>query len=255
MSEILFLGTGAADWDIDAKDSFVRRFSASLLNGEFMIDCNPHVFHFAKSIGNEGLYDGVTDIVITHGHGDHFSKEAVERIADSRKIRVGCDGRIAALIGSHPNIEFNIFKPYVETRMGSYTVIPVLANHDMVIDGDACAFHFIITAPDGKKIFYGLDGAWFLRPTWQEMLKHRYDLMVFDVTVGDKDDWRLFEHNTIPMLRTMLKEIKSKELVAEGGKLVASHLARTLHLSHGEIEEILKKEDMITAYDGMRLDI
>lgn len=32
MAELLFLGTGAADWDINAKTGFFRRNSAALLN-------------------------------------------------------------------------------------------------------------------------------------------------------------------------------------------------------------------------------
>ncbi len=115
MSELLFLGTGAADWDINAKDCFVRRFSAALLNGEMLIDCNPHIFHFRDSIKNEALFDKVTDIIITHNHSDHFSVDAVKGIAEKQKVRIGCDGKIASLIGTHKNIEFNIFKPYNET--------------------------------------------------------------------------------------------------------------------------------------------
>lgn len=83
------------------------------------------------------------------------------------------------------------------------------------------------------------------------MLKHSFDVMIFDCTVGDSNDWRLFEHNTIPMLRTIIEEVKNKNLVADGGKLIASHLARTLHASHEETVDILKKLDMITAFDGM----
>ena len=62
----------------------------------------------------------------------------------------------------------------------------------------------------GTELQKGLDGAWFLRPSWAEMLTHKFDLMVFDCTVGDSDDWRLFEHNTIPMLRKMIAEIKER---------------------------------------------
>jgi hypothetical protein len=46
---------------------------------------------------------------------------------------------------------------------------------------------------------------------------------------------------------------KTKELVAKDGMLVASHLARTLHVSHEETEKILSEAGIITAYDGMKL--
>lgn len=83
------------------------------------------------------------------------------------------------------------------------------------------------------------------------MLEYKFDAMVLDCTVGDMDDWRLFEHNTIPMLRTMMKAVREKELMNDNGMVIASHLARTLHVSHEETEKILAEMDMITAYDGM----
>lgn len=253
MSDILFLGTGAADWDVSRKDSFFRRNSSALLDGKLLIDCGAHIFDFAEYSGEPRLFDGVTDIVITHRHSDHFSADSVLRIADSHPIRLGCDAHIRSIVGEHKNIEYTVFVPYKEEVLGNFRVLPLLANHDVVLSGDSAAFHYIVTAPDGKKLFYGLDGAWFLRPSWEEMKRHRFDIMVLDCTVGDFDDWRIFEHNTIPMLRMMVGEIRRNGLLADGGKLVASHLAQTLHPSHEETSEILSALDMITASDGMKL--
>lgn len=253
MSELLFLGTGAADWHIEDKGEFFRRNSAALVNGNLMLDCGSHIFDFARSINNKELYNNVTDIIITHNHRDHFCKESVTELSRSKKIRLCGDGRVKKAVGENSNIDFVLLEPFKEVRIGEYKVIPLLANHDIVVGEEGCAFHYIIETADEKKIFYGLDGAWFLRPSWEEMKKHKFDVMVFDCTVGDSDDWRLFEHNTIPMLRTMIKEIKAKELVCDNGMLIASHLARTLHLSHEETESILNKIDMITAYDGLKI--
>ena len=253
MAELLFLGTGAADWDIKEKKKgeFFRRNSAVLLNNDLMIDCGAHIFDFAEDYAKPELYESVTDIIITHYHSDHFRAESVKKIAESRKIRVMGDSRVKADLADCENIEFITAEPFVEQKMGAYTILPMLANHELVAMGDKFAFHYIITTPDEKVIFYGCDGAWLLRPTWNAMIKYKFDMMVFDCTAGDYDDWRLFEHNTIPMLRIMTKEIKEKELVKDGGRLIASHLARTLHKGHEETAEILKKLDMETAYDGM----
>lgn len=254
MSELLFLGTGAADWHIEDKGEFFRRNSAALLNGSLMLDCGSHIFDFAKDAGDDTLYSGVTDVLITHSHSDHFSGESVLKLAEGNKIRLGCTRAVREKVGENPNIECIILKPFEEVCMGGYKVIPLLANHGAVINEKDAAFHYIIKAPDGKCLFYGLDGAWFLRPSWEEMKKHKFDVMVFDTTVGDMDDWRVFEHNTIPMLRFMIKEIKAQKLLKDGGCLVASHLARTLHPSHDETSEILKGLDMQTAFDGMKID-
>lgn len=254
MFEFLFLGTGAADWDIKNRNGFFRRNSAALVNNNLMIDCGSHIFDFANEYGNRELYSSVSDIIITHSHSDHFCKHSVLKIAQNQKIRLGCDGNIKNIIGENENIEFVVFEPYKQVHMGEYIITPLLANHDVVARGDCYAFHYIIET-GGKKIFYGLDGAWLLRPTWQEMKNHKFDLMIFDCTVGDSHDWRIFEHNTIPMLRAMVKEIAQQNLLNQNGRLVASHLARTLHGSHEQTERILAELDMLTAYDGMKLNL
>lgn len=253
MSELLFLGTGAADWDISHKGKDFRRNSAALLNGELLLDCGPHIFDFSESYSGGSLFDGVTDVLITHDHDDHICPESLLRLAGKRKLRVCCDSCIRELVGYHPNITYVSAVPFKEFHMGDYRVTAVPANHDMLIYGARRAYHYIIRTPGGKTVFYGLDGAWFLRPSWEEMKKHHFDVMVLDCTVGDRDDWRSFEHNSVPMLRIMTKNIKNEGLLALGGKLVASHLARTLHTSNEETVKVLKKLDMITAYDGMTL--
>lgn len=253
MSEILFLGTGAADWSLEDKGGFFRRNSAALINCDLMIDCGKHIFDFAESENEKSLYANITDIIITHRHSDHFCRDSVLKLAETNKLRVGCDNRIMQTIGAHPNIEYVNFKPFQTTNMGRYKITPLLANHDIVFDGNACAFHYIIETFDDRKLFYGLDGAWFLRPSWQEMQKHKFDTMIFDCTVGDRDDWRMFEHNTIPMLRVMINEIRNKQMINPDGTLIASHMAKELHISHEDTEEILKRINVLTAYDGMRI--
>lgn len=253
MAELLFLGTGAADWNINARSGFFRRNSAALLNGELMMDCGSHIFDFAEKEGCPDLFEKVTDILITHCHDDHFSPNSVRQIAKDHKIRLGCCGWVKDAVGEHENIEYTILSPLTKASFGKYEVLPLFANHDVVVCGNRAAYHYIVTAPDGKKLFYGLDGAWFLRPSWNEMKNHKFDLMVFDCTVGDMDDWRLFEHNTIPMLRKMIPEILASGMLAESGKLVASHMAQTLHQSHEHTAEILKQLNMITAFDGLKL--
>ena len=59
---LLFLGTGAADWKMEHKETYpdFRRYSAALVNDDLLIDCGPHIFDFAESIGRPDLYDGVT---------------------------------------------------------------------------------------------------------------------------------------------------------------------------------------------------
>jgi phosphoribosyl 1,2-cyclic phosphate phosphodiesterase len=256
MSEMIFLGTGAADWNLAMKnEGFFRRNSSCLIDKKLLIDPGAHIFSFIEDFNVPDLFDELTDIIVTHFHSDHINKESVLRLAENRSLRVGCDKRTMEHIGEHPNITYTLFKPYIEYNVGDMIVTPLLANHDIVADGENFAFNYYIETKDGKSIFYGLDSAWILRPTWEYLKKKKFDAFIFDCTVGDKDDWRIFEHNTIPMIRKMVEEINAKELMKEGGKLIASHMARTLHKSHEDTAEILEKINMITAFDGMKVQL
>ena len=255
MNKLVFLGKGSADWELaDKENGFFRRNSAALINDDLMIDCGEYIFDFAQETGNDKLYANVSDILITHPHSDHFNRNTVLHIAQNRKIRVACDGIARKEIGEHDNIEYISLVPYQANKMGEYEVVPVFANHQMICSEQGRAYHYIIKTQDNKCIFYGLDGAWFLCPSWEEMLKHKYDVMVLDCTVGDFHDWRVFEHNTIPMLRHMVEEIKAKELVKESGCIIASHLAKTMHNPHDETKVCLAEFGMLTAFDGMEIE-
>ena len=77
-----FLGTGAADWDLslaDASQDF-RRNSSLLIDDRLLIDPGACLFEFEKTFGYTGLYAGVSDIVNTHPHSDHWSEEPVRRV-------------------------------------------------------------------------------------------------------------------------------------------------------------------------------
>lgn len=248
---LLFLGSGAADWNAAERDGFFRRNAAALLNGTVLLDCGPHIWDFADTW--QGVLDGVTDVLITHDHSDHFHLPSLLRLAQQRRIRVSCDGELRARIGTHTNIAFVHMQPFVPFHMGRYKVTPLLANHDVVTDGVRMACHYILRTPNGKTLFYGLDGAWFLRPSWEEMKRHTFDLMVLDCTVGDREDWRLFEHNTIPMLRMMARQIGESRLLTKDGVLIASHFSRQLCGTHEETAQILDRFHVRAAFDGMRI--
>jgi hypothetical protein len=79
---------------------------------------------------------------------------------------------------------------------------------------------------------------------------------VLDGTVGDYEgDFRMAEHNSIPMIRLMLPSMKTKEIVTEKTKVYISHLAPRLHKSHAETVEIVKNDGICVAYDGLTVEI
>ena len=62
------------------------------------------------------------------------------------------------------------------------------------------------------------------------------------------------EHNTIPMIRVMLPSLKTWGAINDQTKVYLSHLAPRLHKSHDETVELVAKDGMLVAYDGLELD-
>lgn len=226
-----FLGTGAADWDINnpSADKNFRRFSSLLIDGTLLCDPGPCIFEFEKTMGysETGLYSGVRDIICTHRHGDHYCQASVDKL------------NFAEL---H---EISAWETY-ETENHIISAYP--ANHATAEN----PVHFVIEGKaDGKRIFYGCDGAWLFYDTYRALMKTTFDAMIFDCTIGDvKGDYRIFEHNNIAMVKEM------KDTFSNISKrFIISHMARTLHESHEKTAEKLLPYGIITAYDNFIIEI
>jgi len=225
-----FLGTGAADWDITetSRDINYRRFSSLLIDDILLIDPGPCVFEFAESFGYQKLTQDIRYIVNTHRHGDHYDNETVEKLCK------------------------NGAENYVPERgrqitVGGHTVTAYEANHGTCADAN----HIAVEDSAGKRLLYACDGSWFPYSTYLDICSFKPDMLIFDCTVGDAEgDYRIFEHNNIRMVLEMAMTLRQY-----CGGFMVSHMARTLHGSHGELCERLMPHGIIPAHDDMIVQI
>ena len=143
-------------------------------------------------------------------------------------------------------------KPFAQYCLNNgITVTGMDANHD------ASAYpQHLLFKKNGKSIFYGCDGAWLLNTTYYALQNAKLDMMVLDCTTGDYEgDYRMGEHNSIPMLRVMLPSLRTFGVTYENTKVYFSHLAPSLHASHDETESIAEKMGAHVAYDGLNIQI
>ncbi len=223
-----FLGTGAADWDIrhPQKDKNFRRFSSLLIDDTLLIDPGPCIFEFAETFGYQNLFGSVSTVLCTHRHSDHYAPDSMVRLGGSLT-------------------EMELFQT-IETDRYRITAYP--ANHGTAENPK----HYAIQSKqDGKAIFYGLDGAWLFYPVYRELIRQRFDLMVFDATIGDiPGDYRIFEHNNLQMVEQMCATLKPC-----CNRFIISHLARTLHTSHEALVKRMEPSGIEVAYDNLVLEI
>ena len=261
--KVTFLGTGAADWDINVyvPGQFHRRFSSVLINDDLLVDPGPHVFHFVEQSGDPHLLDGVRNIIVTHSHYDHFNAETVARLCLGRDCTLwadpACRRKLIRELGDEATAKIN----FMETRhgreyeIGGYKVTPLRSNH--ATDDPLEDTRIYLIEEDNRILFYGCDSAWIPTVSWNIIKTRPINALVLELTCGETAtyDWRIFEHNTPEMLDIMLTMFRKYHLFAPDVKYYVSHLARTLHTDHEGLVEYLKPRGIVPAYDGFSFEV
>lgn len=254
---VTFLGTCACDFspklENEFKDKFdydARRASSILIEERYLIDAGNHILDSLR-ISNTQL-DKITNIFITHLHDDHFDLDNIIQIAKQTKSKLRLWVRENARIEKNEAFEIVKMTPYkrYEVEKGVY-ITGLDANHDT----NSCPQHLLVEIND-KKVFYGCDGAWLLANTYNLLRGSNLNVAILDATIGDYEgDYRIAEHNSIPMIRIMLPTLKNEKIITEKTKLYLSHIAPSLHKSHYEIEQIANELGANVAYDGLKIEI
>lgn len=272
--KIQFLGTAACDYSPllattfkDCFDKNARRSSAILINDRVLVDCGHFILDEIRIAGVD--CKKIECVFVTHSHADHFSEANLAAIAANADHSIGVYGnqvvvdRITNFKANNPaSAGAQLLCPHLAKEIplpsvinaGGLNVTPLRSNHETETPGEH-TLHYIF-AEGETELFYGLDGAWYPTPTGKYLYNRKVKAFVFDTTCGDyEDDYRIFEHNTIPMIRELYRVMKNHGVFADDCKRIMSHLAPSLHKPHDETQEIVAKDGFIVAYDGMILEI
>ena len=261
--KLRFLGSGAADWDINAftPDAPFRRFQSALINSDLLIDPGPHIFHFAEHNGTPHLLDGVKNIIVTHTHRDHFDPESIRRLCVDRDCvlwgDIWCKNKLVAALGEAEasRIRFAETSLRATYDIGGYGVTVLRANHVTDCPDEVARMYLI--SQDDRILWWTGDSAWIPTESWNVIKSVPVNTVVMELTCGEiaPDDWRIFEHNTPDMLRLMLTMFRKYRHFAPDVKYYVTHLARTLHTDHERLQAFLDPLDVTPAFDGMTVDI
>lgn len=225
--KITFLGTGAADWPLEKPSDYTeyRRLSSAVIDGVLLIDPGPQVLSALKELKINP--ENIKYIINTHRHSDHFCLDTLKAL-ESYGAR------------------FIEFTDAQTEEIDNYKITALRGNHGTCEN----TLHFIIDSGD-KALFYGLDSAWLLYDEVKAIKERKPDLAVLDATIGVIDgDYRIFEHNNLNMVLEMKKTLNPYIK-----KFCISHMARTLHTDHKTLSAKMEKYDVITAYDGLEIEI
>ncbi len=255
--ECTFLGTCAADFGnlkkADYNDRFdndARRSSCMMIGDNILIDCGFHTMDSLR-IAKKDISE-ITDLFITHFHADHFIKEHAEMIADGKAtpLRLWC--RRDASVPQMKNVDVIRMEEGEYYHEGTGTnAKAVYANHEE----SSFPQHYVFCI-DGVKMMYATDGGWMTTRAIQYLKKNEIDILIIDATCGECiGEYRIFEHNSLPMLRMMIPSLKKIGAIKKNGRIYLTHVAPSLHKPHYELQESVKEDGFIVAYDGMTFTI
>ncbi len=254
VSELFFLGTGAADWLEPSPTGEFRAFSSLLVDGHILIDCTGSSLSRMKEFKADE--SAITDIFITHSHDDHFDLKAIEKLAAARiqkgypPLKVHVEQGWASEIRTE-YFTVNPLKEAVEVQAGKYKVLPLASNHKGVYENETPLYYLLHN--DHVCWLYSTDGSWFLNRTWARLREFALDCWVVDCTIGDANegDYRIFDHNSLPMIRIMAETLFKQGVLKEDASIILTHLAKTLHPGQEQLEKALG-HPFIPAYDGFK---
>ena len=242
--KLTFLGTGAADWNGPDERGEYRRLTSTLLDGCLLIDVTATVLDEITDPA------AITDVFFTHSHGDHFSIDALKALAPCRVYaHESWAGEIAG--EGLTVVPLKIAEP---VEAAGFTMIPMPSNHSTQREYET-TLHYLIEK-GGKRLLYATDGAWLLNREHHVIGQKVLDAAVFDATIGDacEGDWRVFEHNSIDMIRLMLRSMLKMGRLREDAPVFLTHMARTLHGTQAEAEQSAEKP-FVVCYDGMEASV
>lgn len=242
--KLRFLGTGAADWNGPDERGEYRRLTSTLIDNSLLID----VTHTVDDQIKEPT--AITDVLFTHSHSDHFNLEALRALSP---VRVYAHESWAGEITGE-GLTVVPVRVGERVKAGDFFITAMPSNHSTEKAYET-TLHYLIEK-DKKTLLYATDGAWLLNKEHKIIGNRTLDAAVFDATIGDgaRGDFRVFEHNSIDMVRLMTETMFKTGRLRAGASIYLTHMARTLHGTQSQIEARLEAP-FIACYDGMTAEV
>jgi ribonuclease BN (tRNA processing enzyme) len=244
--KIHFLGCGAADYDWQQYGKpGILGATVTLLNDRILLDCGPTAAAAMKRFGVRA--DGISAIVNTHSHSDHLDIEQVRAITDSRKIDYYGSPESCVLLSDICHVHPLTYGDEFFVEGVKFLSLP--ANH-MVENIREETFNYLITFKD-KTLLYALDTAWMTTRARALIGTKHIDAIVWDATMSEAHNWRIFEHSDPVMFASIRKVLQNSGNIDENVNIYFDHRARTLWpQSLEEQEAIALRENVKLAHEG-----
>lgn len=256
-----FLGTGAADWNGKDSRGEQRRLSSVLIDNAILVDFTSA----ARDMIPEGVRPDV--IFYTHSHNDHYNPVDALRLGVKRAYvhESWVEGarrefaEAAEKLGvAIPEIRGLAFGETVEEKGVRFTCVP--ANHATARKGEHTAMYLI--EKGGERLLYATDTGGITAEAARIVGIDAHErgkpitalIMEATMGVGHEDDFRIYAHSSVATVAQTVRVLTATKryLPPLGRKVYLTHMARTLHGTHAEIEKTAPAP-LCPAFDGLEL--
>ncbi|MBO5904466.1 MAG: hypothetical protein J6Q64_03720 [Clostridia bacterium] len=269
--KITFLGTAAAEampatfcnckYCTEARrlgGKNIRTRSQTLIDDSLLIDLPADTyFHFIAN-GIEG--DKISDLLITHSHGDHcYPTELFLRTPPyahnmrAPVLNVYC-GRGAfdkiTSVGSPANVEMNKVSPFESFCVGKYKVTALPARH---AQGDEALFYII---EGDKTLLYAHDTGYFYDEVFDFIAERgfKFDFATFDCTNVDITISDQGSHMGVANIERVIARLESIGAINTETIKVINHFSHNAGPLHHVLEERVSDKGWLVSYDGMSVE-
>lgn len=273
-----FLGTAAAEgWPAlfcrcencerarAAKGKNYRSRAQVLVDDKLMMDFGPDTFYHMMEYDLD--FSVIEQVLLTHSHTDHFYPtdlilRALPYAYDRDQNKMTLYGnekchwmflRTLEIEDDSRNMRdcvgFEQIRAFQTFQIPGYEITPLKAVHD---SKEECLI-FMIRNSEGKTYLYGNDTAYFPEETWEALKGIHFDCISLDCTLG-KDDTLKSSHMGLYANRLAVKRMKEMGCIDESTPVIITHFSHNGGLLHEELEEAVKDDGWIVAYDGMKFE-
>lgn len=248
--ELLFLGTGAADynWDAYGADGILGS-TATLLDDHILLDCGPTVPAALERFGVAP--EDINVIVNTHRHDDHFLSEKVRQIAGGRNVDFYGSPQACRLVADCCRVHELTWGD--EFSVGNHRFLTLPSNHALE-DLREETFNYLIS--DGSKtLLYALDTSWMTTRARHLIGTRHIDGIVWDATTSKPDILR-FEHSDPEIFAAVRKMLEWSGNIDKDVKVWFDHRGRNFWPATAEEqEEVARRVNAMLAHDGEKVSI
>lgn len=283
---MIFLGTGAAELvpnpfcscqlcqRVRQGRETPRKRSALLLDPQICVDFGPDVL--AASQQHDAPLDQLTDIFITHTHGDHLCVDNMGVLTmtgrNGRHIRLwlspeGVQWLEQYCIQNRPLhqgrfcidellengwLSICSIAPYQWVQAGDARVFAIVSNHPGCYRGEY-SLNYVLEK-NGRRILYAADTGLYSRENLEALRDFACDTVVMEGTYGSLEMDKGISHLTCHTFIENAENLVSCGAAKKDAKFYVTHINQCHSFTHREYQAFMDDNsalDITVAFDGM----